>query len=161
MAVLNSRCAGDGPRRSENRVKQLTSAAPTGPQSTTAASDAMVLADQARPRGLTRVAEVSQATSSRPRAPIWLQSTMVYGPAVTTMTAAMMTAAMYSHAMRESLPTLPPRSQPPLTRFALIAVATPRRPRKPSSGQSSLAREEFNSNDRLRRAVDDRITWSR
>src|ERR1700728_2732438 len=43
--------------------------------------------------------------------------------------------------MRESLSTLPPRSHPPSTRIAPIAVATPRRPRMPSLGQSSLARE--------------------
>jgi len=60
--------------------------------------------------------------------------------------------------MRESLPTLPPRSQPQSTRTAPIAVATPRRPRKPSSGSPS-SRE--NANDRLGRAVPDRITWPR
>src|ERR1700739_3814045 len=54
------------------------------------------------------------------------------------MAAATITAPIYSHAMCESLPPLPPRSQLPLTRIAPIAVATPRRPRKPSSGLSSL-----------------------
>src|SRR5690242_21285148 len=88
MAVLNSRWTTDGPRRTPNSVPQLTSAAPTGPHSTTAASDAMVLADQARPRGFSSVAEDSQATRSKPRTAIWLQLRPAYGPLTTTMTAA-------------------------------------------------------------------------
>ena len=59
IAALNSRCGGDGPRRMPSRVQEPTRAAPTGPQSTTAASDAMLLADQARPREFSRVAEDS------------------------------------------------------------------------------------------------------
>src|SRR5580692_8446013 len=139
MPALNTRCVGDGPRRTPNSLQQPTSAAPTGPHKTTAASDAMLLADHARPRGLIRVAEDSQATRSRPSAPTWTQSSRPNGPATITATAAATTRPMYSHATRESLPTLPPRSQPELTRIAPIAVVTPRRPRKPSSGQSSLA----------------------
>ena len=73
-------------------VPQLTSAAPTGPHSTTAASEAMVLADQARPRAFSSVAEDSQATKSRPSTPIWPQLSPAYGPLATTITAAAMTA---------------------------------------------------------------------
>jgi len=60
---------GRPPDLRPSSVPQLTSAAPTGPHSTTAASDAMVLADQARPRAFSSVAEDSQATRSRPRTP--------------------------------------------------------------------------------------------
>src|ERR1700730_9935849 len=141
MPVLNSRWTTDGPRRMPSSVPQLTSTAPTGPHSTTAASDAMVLADHASPRAFSKVAEDSQATKSRPSTAIWLQLSPAYGPLASTMTAAAITAPIYSHAMRESLSTLPPRSHPPSTRIAPIAVATPRRPRMSSLGQSSLARK--------------------
>ena len=67
----------------------------------------MVFADHARPRPFTKVAEDSQATRSRPSTASWLQSSPVYGPAASTITAAATTAPMYSHAMRESLRTLP------------------------------------------------------
>src|ERR1700730_3154001 len=141
MPVLNSRWTTEGPRRMPSSVPQLTSTAPTGPHSTTAASDAMVLADHASPRAFSKVAEDSQATKSRPSTAIWLQSSPAYGPLASTITAAAITAPIYSHAMRESLSTLPPRSHPPSTRIAPIAVATPRRPRMSSLGQSSLARK--------------------
>src|SRR5580698_11123131 len=139
MAALNTRWTGDGLRRTPNSVQPPTRAAPTGPHSTTAASDAMLLADHDRPRGFTTVAEDSQATRRRPSAPTWTQSSPPNGPTAIMTTAAATTMQMYSHATRESLPTLPPRSLPELTRIAPIAVVTPRRPRKPSSGQSSLA----------------------
>src|ERR1700722_15623811 len=81
IAALNTRWVGDGPRRTPSRVQAPTRAAPTGPQSTTAASDAMLLADQARPREFSRVADDSHATRSRPSAPIWTQSSPPNGPA--------------------------------------------------------------------------------
>src|SRR6202043_1074301 len=92
MPVLNNRWTTDGPRRMPSSVPQLTSTAPTGPHSTTAASDAMVLADHASPRAFSKVAEDSQATKSRPSTAIWLQLSPAYGPLASTITAAAITA---------------------------------------------------------------------
>src|SRR6202050_5641052 len=47
MAVLNTRCVGEGLRRRPNRVQATTSAAPTGPTRTAAARVAEELGDQA------------------------------------------------------------------------------------------------------------------
>ena len=139
MAALNSRCAatGRGGRRagcSSRRGRRRPGRRARRRPATRCCS--RTRRGRASSAGWRRT---RRRRASRPSAPTWTQSSPPNGPMATTATAAAMTTPMYSHAMRESLPTLPPRSQPELTRTAPIAVATPRRPRKPSSGQSSLA----------------------
>ncbi len=65
MAVLNTRCAGEGLRRSPNRVQAPTRAAPTGPTRTAAARVAEELGDQAISFGRSSVAVDSKITSER------------------------------------------------------------------------------------------------
>src|SRR5262245_54738279 len=102
---------GDGPRRMPSSVQQATSAAPTGPVSTTAARLAMELDDQARLRDSSSVAVDSDAASSRPSVMTAVQLIPAKGPRAISTAAVMITAPIYSQAAFESLPTVPPRSR--------------------------------------------------
>src|ERR1700722_12827887 len=96
MPVLNTRWAGDGPRRRLNAVHAPTRAAPTGPTRTAAASVAVVLADQERFPSDKRVAVDSEITSSKPRTAISRQEIQenVNGPRTMRTTPTAKTVAM-------------------------------------------------------------------
>ena len=95
MAVLNTRCVGEGPRRSPNRVQAPTSAAPTGPTRTAAARVAAELGDQAISFGRSSVAVDSKMTSSTPSTTTSRhQAALPNGPRTISTTATVTTAPM-------------------------------------------------------------------
>ena len=104
MAVLNTRWASDGPRRSPKMVQAPTRAAPTGPSRTAAARVAEELGDQASCRGRSKVAVDSKTTSSRPSTATFRhQRISPKGPRMSTIAAASTTTPTYSRAAHESL----------------------------------------------------------